>query len=124
MAKMIVTYFDIDDTEMRCTVNADDEAAAIGVVLDQLGESIAPASPFAVWREHEPKTMGRKGTGARLIGRPVPNLDIDDEDEDYSEEIVAQDLPDELAVKPSPVVAALLEGVADELGVGVERCRG
>lgn len=118
MARMKVTYFDIDDNEMQCTVNADDEAAAIGVVLDQLGEDIAPASPFAVWREREPRKMGRKGSKAKLISGPVPHVDEDEED---SEEIVAQDLPDELAVKPSPAVAALLEGVAGELGVGLER---
>jgi hypothetical protein len=119
MAKMTVTYFDNDDNEMRCTVNADDEACAIGVVLDELGEDIAPASPFAVWREREPKSMGRKGTKAKLIAGPVPSVD-----EEETEAIPTQELPDDAVVEPSPAVAALLENVKDQLGVEVERCRG
>lgn len=116
MARMTVTYFDNDDTEMRCTVNADDEACAIGVILDELGESIAPASPFAVWRDHEPKSMGRKGTKAKLISGPVPNPDDDD-----VEEIPTQELSDDDAIEPSPAVAALLEDVSGKLGVNVEQ---
>jgi hypothetical protein len=111
---MTVTYFDNDDNEMQCIVSADDEACAIGVVLDQLGEDIAPASPFAVWREHEPKTMGRKGTKAKLISGPVLHVDED-------EAIPTQELTDDVAVEPSPEVAALLEGVKGKLGVEVEQ---
>jgi hypothetical protein len=108
MARMTVTYFDIDDAEMQCTVNADDEAAALGVVLDQLGDSIAPASPFAIWRESAPKTMGRKGSRAKLISGPVPHIDTDE-------------LPEELAVVPTGEVKALLESVQSETGVGLEQ---
>lgn len=113
MARMTVTYFDTDDNEMSCAVNADDEAAALGVVLDQLGEDIAPASPFAIWRESTPRAMGRKGTKAKLIGGPVPHVD---EDEGFP----TQELTEELAVKPSPEVAALLESIQGETGVGLE----
>jgi hypothetical protein len=111
---MTVTYFDNDDNEMQCIVSADDEACAIGVVLDQLGEDIAPASPFAVWREHEPKTMGRKGTKAKLISGPVLHVDED-------EAIPTQELPNELAVVPTAEVKALLESVQSETGVGLEQ---
>ena len=114
MARMTVTYFDIDDNEMQCTINADDEAAALGLVLDQLGETIAPASPFAVWREHEPRAMGRKGDKAKLVSGPVPN-------DDDSEAIPTEELSDDAIVEPSPEVAALLEGVKGELGVEVEQ---
>ena len=114
MARMTVTYFDNDDNEMSCAVNADDEAAALGVVLDQLGEDIAPASPFAIWRESAPKTMGRKGTKAKLVSGPVPHVDEEDET------IPTQELPDELAVVPSAEVKALLDSVQSETGVGLE----
>jgi hypothetical protein len=111
---MTVTYFDIDDNEMSCTVNADDEACAIGVVLDELGEDIALASPFAVWRDRTPKSMGRKGDKGKLISGPVPHVDED-------EPIPTQKLSAESEAKPSAEATKLLAEVATKAGAELQR---
>lgn len=114
MARMIVTYFDIEDQEMQVTVDADDESAALGWVLDEYGESIARASPFAVWREHQPrKGMGRKGRRAKGLGKPVLR-----EDDDV---LSLDQLDEEDVVGPSPIVAQLLDDVQSSLGVKIRR---
>lgn len=118
MAKIIVTYFDVDDVEMQCTVNADDEAAALGVVLDSV-DDIQLASPFAVWRQRTPKTMARgKKSRGKLISGPVviePELD-DDESSAADEPIETLPLPETAVANAKQTIKQL----SDKLGVDLQ----
>lgn len=105
MAKLTVTYFDIDDNEMQCTVCADDEAAAIGLVLDQLGDEIAPQTPFCVWCDSS-RSKGK----ARIIGKPRAVIE-DDEPIPIQKATTA---------KPSKEIIALFEDLKDSLGAKPE----
>lgn len=87
MATINVTYYDLDGAEMECSVRADDEAAALGVVLDELGDNILSDSPFAIWRERTPRRKAagpRKGaSGGKMLSGPMPTGEVlEDDDEE------------------------------------------
>jgi hypothetical protein len=67
MAKYEVTCYDPDGNEVEYTVEADDEAAALGHVLDEHGDDIADASPFAVCKKAAPRrrVAGKRKQKAR-----------------------------------------------------------
>ena len=107
MPKFVVTYYDTDGEETQCTLKADDEAAALGCVLDLHGGDIQPGSPFAIWQEgvcRRKRHGGRKGDKAKLLGPPEP---------------VAQDLD----LIELPETAAEMTKLFDRLGVELETRR-
>jgi hypothetical protein len=115
MAKMRVTYFDLDDVEMTCVVDADDEAAAVGCVLDELGDDILSDSPFAVWRIRKPRRQAagsQRGDNAKLVSDPVPTDAEAELDDVHPLLIEGQD--------PPPAVQKLLDSVSKDTGATVE----
>lgn len=135
MAKMNVTYYDLDGAEMCVTVNADDEAAALGCTLDMFGETIQAGSPFSVWREATPrkKAAGARVSGAgapRVLGKPAPtgeNIYDEEEDDEVSpDEDVSRILERDVLPLPEDVVSnksikALYADLQASLGVGMEK---
>lgn len=126
MPKINVTYYDIEGEEMECQVRADDEAAALGVVLDELGDTIASDSPFALWRETVPrrKAMGpsKPGSRGKLLVGPYPSP-VDDNDADEANEdedgLDLQPLPDDVIDGScNDAVAGLIASLKNDLGVG------
>jgi hypothetical protein len=111
-----VTYFDVDDVEMSCLVNADDESAALGVVLDMLGDTIADDSPFSVWRDSSAAKRHKGKRGDMLIG-PFP-YEGDSED---STPIPTQKLSPKVEARPSAETAKLLAEVAAAAGAELQR---
>jgi len=66
MAKYEVTCYDPNGNEVEYLVEADDEAAALGHVLDEHGDDIADASPFAVCKKAPPR---RRAHGKRKASK-------------------------------------------------------
>lgn len=58
MPRYQVMYFDTNEIEHEIVVQADDEACALRVVLDE-HDDIAPGSPFAVYEIAGRKTRGK-----------------------------------------------------------------
>lgn len=54
MPKYTITYFNPDGQEKEITIKADDEAAALGLVLDEYEDDIAHGAPFVVERVAAP----------------------------------------------------------------------
>lgn len=113
MPKLIVTYFSVDEIEKQCVVKADDEAAALGLVLDELGEDIADDSPFCIWRQ-----PGRSRGAARIVSGPEP---YEDEDDELPDTRPAVKLATEQAAKPPEAVAAPIDEIASRAGAKVDK---
>jgi len=54
MPKLNVAYINTNNEQVKCSLDADDEACAIGVCLDLFGDEIAQDSPFCVWSDTGP----------------------------------------------------------------------
>lgn len=75
MLKFEVTYFDAEGDEHEVTVKADDEAAALGCVLDEHGDDIPHGAPFAVCLKQAPKRSKR--SKKKIAGAKVVPMDDD-----------------------------------------------
>jgi hypothetical protein len=132
MAKINITFYVLDGSEMEIVVQAADEASALTALLNELGDEIIAGSPFAIWRETTPRAVAAgkcKGGKGKILGSPRPTgvSLYDDEDEDEEEEeATSSTFPDigrPVVKLPADdgAMEDLFSRISDDLGIRIKR---